>query len=69
MKHIPNKQALGAAHDLEAFGFQPDDPGVDPDGDVAVDDFDLGWLTLLLIGAGAVCAVSIFGIKAAFGGV
>ena len=48
---------------------QPDDPGVDPDGDFAVDDFDLGWLTLLLLGVGAVCVASIFGIKAAFGGV
>lgn len=66
MKHIPNKQALGAADNLEAFGFQPDDPGVDPNDHSSRDELDLGWLTILLLGVAVICIVFIMSLKVAF---
>lgn len=60
MKHIANKEALGAADSLEAFGHQPDDPGVDPsDAPSAWERFDLGFLVAVLIFVAAIACLVI----------
>lgn len=53
MKHIPNKQALGAADNLEAFGFQPDDPGVEREDLSGVEPFNLGFVIAIILAIAA----------------